>query len=164
MEPSLRVLVLIAQTQAGMWRRNGYSLLNQVRVQPVLLSYACKTSCPVVHLFNFDKFQIHFYHNVRFTSEMFDRDILMIQVGICSNVRRRILVPSPGLLGVDPLGFHHHLVTSGRGGDVGSESFSDPSAAQVWSSQLDQVQKKQMRRRLFFLNNHGVSVERNPFS
>ena len=31
MEPSLRVLVMIAQTQAGMWRRNGYSLLNQVR-------------------------------------------------------------------------------------------------------------------------------------
>ena len=30
MEPSLRVLVMIAQTQAGMWRRNGYSLLNQV--------------------------------------------------------------------------------------------------------------------------------------
>ena len=29
-EPSLRTQVLISQTQAGMWRRNGYSLLNQV--------------------------------------------------------------------------------------------------------------------------------------
>ena len=30
MEPPLRVQVMIAQTQAGMWRRNGYALLNQV--------------------------------------------------------------------------------------------------------------------------------------
>ena len=29
-ETPLRALVMIAQTQAGMWRRNGYSLLNQV--------------------------------------------------------------------------------------------------------------------------------------
>lgn len=30
MEPALRVIVMIAQQQAGMWRRNGYSLINQV--------------------------------------------------------------------------------------------------------------------------------------
>jgi E3 ubiquitin-protein ligase UBR2 len=29
-EPPLRIQVMVAQTQAGMWRRNGYSLLNQV--------------------------------------------------------------------------------------------------------------------------------------
>lgn len=30
-EPPLRVQVLIAQSQAGLWRRNGYALLNQVQ-------------------------------------------------------------------------------------------------------------------------------------
>ena len=29
-ELPLRVQVIVAQTQAGMWRRNGYALLNQV--------------------------------------------------------------------------------------------------------------------------------------
>ncbi|KAI0239314.1 E3 ubiquitin-protein ligase UBR2 [Lamellibrachia satsuma] len=52
-EPSLRTQVLISQTQAGMWRRNGYSLLNQ----------------------------IYFYHNVRCCSEMYDKDVTMLQTG-----------------------------------------------------------------------------------
>ncbi|XP_025104449.1 E3 ubiquitin-protein ligase UBR2-like [Pomacea canaliculata] len=30
LEPALRVQVLVAQAQAGMWRRNGFSLLNQI--------------------------------------------------------------------------------------------------------------------------------------
>ncbi|KAL8590352.1 hypothetical protein ACOMHN_006468 [Nucella lapillus] len=52
MEPALKVQVLIAQTQAGMWRRNGFSLLNQ----------------------------IYFYHNVRCREEMYNKDIIMIQM------------------------------------------------------------------------------------
>ncbi|KAL5008356.1 hypothetical protein ScPMuIL_013937 [Solemya velum] len=52
-ELSLRSQVMIAQTQAGMWRRNGYSLLNQ----------------------------IFFYHNVKCRAEMYDKDIVMLQVG-----------------------------------------------------------------------------------
>ncbi len=52
-EPSLRTQVMIAQTQATMWRRNGYSLLNQ----------------------------IYFYHNVKCRTEMFDKDITMLQAG-----------------------------------------------------------------------------------
>ncbi|XP_074663047.1 E3 ubiquitin-protein ligase UBR2-like [Tubulanus polymorphus] len=52
-EPGLRAQVMIAQTQAGMWRRNGYSLLNQ----------------------------IFFYSNVRCRTEMYDRDIQIIQAG-----------------------------------------------------------------------------------
>ncbi|XP_070180013.1 E3 ubiquitin-protein ligase UBR2-like isoform X1 [Littorina saxatilis] len=52
MEPALRVQVLIAQTQAGMWRRNGFSLLNQ----------------------------IYFYHNVRCREEMYNKDIIMLQI------------------------------------------------------------------------------------
>ncbi|KAK3092305.1 hypothetical protein FSP39_001069, partial [Pinctada imbricata] len=52
MEPPLRVQVMIAQTQAGMWRRNGYALLNQ----------------------------IFFYHNVKCRREMFDKDIVMLQI------------------------------------------------------------------------------------
>ncbi|XP_041351534.1 E3 ubiquitin-protein ligase UBR2-like isoform X2 [Gigantopelta aegis] len=52
LEPPLRAQVMIAQTQAGMWRRNGFALLNQ----------------------------IFFYHNVRCRGEMYDRDILMLQI------------------------------------------------------------------------------------
>jgi E3 ubiquitin-protein ligase UBR2 len=52
-EPSMRCQVMIAQTQASMWRRNGYSLLNQ----------------------------IYFYHNVRCRTEMYDKDITMLQSG-----------------------------------------------------------------------------------
>ena len=51
MEYPLRTLVMIAQFRAGMWRRNGYSLVNQV----------------------------YFYHNVRLREEMYDRDIQMLQ-------------------------------------------------------------------------------------
>ncbi|XP_048259504.1 E3 ubiquitin-protein ligase UBR2-like isoform X2 [Haliotis rufescens] len=53
MEAPLRTQVMIAQTQAGMWRRNGFALLNQ----------------------------IFFYHNVRCRGEMYDRDIAMLQIG-----------------------------------------------------------------------------------
>lgn len=44
---------MIAQVHAGMWRRNGYAILNQ----------------------------LYFYHNVRCRSEMLDRDIVMLQIG-----------------------------------------------------------------------------------
>ena len=52
-EPVLRAQVLIAQVHAGMWRRNGYGLLNQ----------------------------LYFYHNVKCRTEMFDRDMNLLQVG-----------------------------------------------------------------------------------
>ncbi|XP_024945572.1 E3 ubiquitin-protein ligase UBR2 isoform X2 [Cephus cinctus] len=52
-EPILRTQAMISQVHAGMWRRNGYSLLNQ----------------------------LYFYHNVRCRSEMLDRDIVLLQVG-----------------------------------------------------------------------------------
>lgn len=44
---------MISQVHAGMWRRNGYSLLNQ----------------------------LYFYHNVKCRSEMLDRDIVLLQTG-----------------------------------------------------------------------------------
>lgn len=53
MEYPLRTQVMVAQVHAGMWRRNGYSLLNQ----------------------------IYFYRNVRCRSEMYDRDVVMLQLG-----------------------------------------------------------------------------------
>ncbi|CAK9304522.1 unnamed protein product [Gordionus sp. m RMFG-2023] len=53
MEYPMRTLVLCAQVQAGMWRRNGYSLLNQV----------------------------YLYHNAKWRSLMYDRDIAMLQIG-----------------------------------------------------------------------------------
>ncbi|XP_017289937.1 E3 ubiquitin-protein ligase UBR2 isoform X2 [Kryptolebias marmoratus] len=52
-ELPLRCLVLCAQVHAGMWRRNGFSLINQ----------------------------IYYYHNVKCRMEMFDKDIIMLQVG-----------------------------------------------------------------------------------
>ena len=52
MEPVLRTQVVIAQVNAGMWRRNGFYLSNQ----------------------------IYFYHNVRCRQEMLDRDIMLLQI------------------------------------------------------------------------------------
>ncbi|CAB0016925.1 unnamed protein product [Nesidiocoris tenuis] len=52
-EPVLRTQVMIAQVHSGMWRRNGYSLSNQ----------------------------IFFYHNVKCRGEMLDRDIVLLQFG-----------------------------------------------------------------------------------
>ncbi|XP_043259405.1 E3 ubiquitin-protein ligase UBR2 [Colletes gigas] len=52
-EPVLAAQVMISQVHAGMWRRNGYSLLSQ----------------------------LYFYHNVKCRSEMLDRDIILLQVG-----------------------------------------------------------------------------------
>uniref|UniRef100_A0A8C8SCN8 E3 ubiquitin-protein ligase n=1 Tax=Pelusios castaneus TaxID=367368 RepID=A0A8C8SCN8_9SAUR len=53
-EHPLRCLVLCAQVHAGMWRRNGFSLVNQ----------------------------IYYYHNVKCRREMFDKDIIMLQTGL----------------------------------------------------------------------------------
>ncbi|KAG5890458.1 hypothetical protein JTB14_031270 [Gonioctena quinquepunctata] len=53
MEPILRAQVMIAQVHAGMWRRNGYALLNT----------------------------LFFYHNVKCRTEMLDRDISLLQIG-----------------------------------------------------------------------------------
>jgi E3 ubiquitin-protein ligase UBR2 len=52
-EPSLRALCLTIQTNIGLWKRNGFSLLSQV----------------------------YFYSNIKCRQEMFDRDILALQVG-----------------------------------------------------------------------------------
>uniref|UniRef100_A0A8D0L320 E3 ubiquitin-protein ligase n=1 Tax=Sphenodon punctatus TaxID=8508 RepID=A0A8D0L320_SPHPU len=52
-EHPLRCLVLCAQVHAGMLRRNGFSLVNQ----------------------------IYYYHNVKCRREMFDKDIVMLQTG-----------------------------------------------------------------------------------
>lgn len=52
-EPVLCTLTMIAQVHAGLWRRNGYSLINQ----------------------------LYFYRNVKCRSEMLDRDIVILQIG-----------------------------------------------------------------------------------
>ncbi|XP_045150705.1 E3 ubiquitin-protein ligase UBR2 [Echinops telfairi] len=53
-EHPLRCFVLCAQVHAGMWRRNGFSLVNQ----------------------------IYYYHNVKCRREMFDKDVIMLQTGV----------------------------------------------------------------------------------
>lgn len=52
-EPVLCTLTMIAQVHAGLWRRNGYSLLNQ----------------------------LYFYRNVKCRAEMLDRDVVVLQIG-----------------------------------------------------------------------------------
>lgn len=52
-EPVLCTRTMISQVYAGMWRRNGYSLLNQ----------------------------LYFYRNVKCRSEMLDRDTVILQMG-----------------------------------------------------------------------------------
>ncbi|XP_058445563.1 E3 ubiquitin-protein ligase UBR1-like [Malaya genurostris] len=52
-EPVLCTRTMISQVYAGMWRRNGYSLLNQ----------------------------LYFYRNVKCRYEMLDRDIAILQIG-----------------------------------------------------------------------------------
>lgn len=52
MEYPLRTLAMVAQVQAGMWRRNGYAVINQV----------------------------HHYFNVKCRAIMFDKDVIMLQV------------------------------------------------------------------------------------
>ncbi|XP_032673468.1 E3 ubiquitin-protein ligase UBR2 [Odontomachus brunneus] len=52
-EPVLTAQVMISQVYSGMWRRNGYSVLNQ----------------------------LYFYHSVKCRHEMLDRDIILLQVG-----------------------------------------------------------------------------------
>lgn len=52
-EPVLCTMAMVAQVHAGFWRRNGYSLLNQ----------------------------LYFYRNVKCRAEMLDRDIVAMQIG-----------------------------------------------------------------------------------
>lgn len=52
-EPVLCTQTMIAQVHSGLWRRNGYSLLNQ----------------------------LYFYRNVKCRTEMLDRDVVVLQVG-----------------------------------------------------------------------------------
>ncbi|XP_062536364.1 E3 ubiquitin-protein ligase UBR1 [Armigeres subalbatus] len=52
-EPVLSTRTMISQVYAGMWRRNGYSLLNQ----------------------------LYFYRNVKCRYEMLDRDVVILQIG-----------------------------------------------------------------------------------
>ncbi|CAB3225335.1 unnamed protein product [Arctia plantaginis] len=52
-EPVLQTMAMIGQVHAGMWRRNGFALINQ----------------------------LYFYQNVKCRAEMLDRDVVMLQVG-----------------------------------------------------------------------------------
>nr|XP_049697374.1 E3 ubiquitin-protein ligase UBR1 isoform X6 [Helicoverpa armigera] len=52
-EPVLQTMAMIGQVHAGMWRRNGFALINQ----------------------------LYFYQNVKCRAEMLDRDVVMLQIG-----------------------------------------------------------------------------------
>ncbi|PZC74297.1 hypothetical protein B5X24_HaOG207989 [Helicoverpa armigera] len=53
LEPVLQTMAMIGQVHAGMWRRNGFALINQ----------------------------LYFYQNVKCRAEMLDRDVVMLQIG-----------------------------------------------------------------------------------
>lgn len=63
-EPSIRALVLVYQTNNGFWKRNGFSLLSQV----------------------------YFYSNIKCRHEMFDRDVLCLQMGLAQMDPNEFLV------------------------------------------------------------------------
>ena len=63
-EEAIRIQVLCAQHVAGLWKRNGYSLSNQ----------------------------IYYYSNVKCRREMYDRDILALQVGASLTPAQTFLV------------------------------------------------------------------------
>ncbi|XP_069773436.1 E3 ubiquitin-protein ligase UBR1 isoform X2 [Narcine bancroftii] len=64
MDYPLRCLVLMSQVSADMWRRNGFSLVNQV----------------------------YYYRNVKCREEMFDKDIIMLQIAASIMEPNRFLI------------------------------------------------------------------------
>lgn len=64
MECPLQVQVLMAQAHAVMWKRNGISLISQ----------------------------LHYYHNIRFRREMYDKDILALQIAAAMMDNNQFLI------------------------------------------------------------------------
>ena len=48
MQPAVHTLVLVAQSQAGMWRRNGYSLQNQVTCLIIIMTTTLLTDTVII--------------------------------------------------------------------------------------------------------------------
>ncbi len=82
MEPSLRCTVLVAQVQAGLWRRNGYSLVDQVEAVRASHNSYLKKKMPFLIPIVLSSFpQVRVYHDPRCRKEMYDQDMLMLQLG-----------------------------------------------------------------------------------
>lgn len=79
-ELPLRCLVLCAQVHAGMWRRNGFSLINQVSDSETVKVFGFRSWAVCGSINGGVVFQIYYYHNVKCRVEMFDKDIIMLQV------------------------------------------------------------------------------------
>ena len=83
-EHSLRCLVLVAQVSAEMWRRNGLSLVSQVGQQwfPIIYIYLPQWSVQGGDsLWAVPSSQVYYYQDVKCRDEMYDKDVLMLQVG-----------------------------------------------------------------------------------
>ena len=76
-----------------MWRRNGFSLINQVSDAERSTAVSQHTqSVSSIKLFQTNLvcvFQIYYYHNVKCRVEMFDKDIVMLQVYTITATRIR---------------------------------------------------------------------------
>lgn len=98
-EPALRCVVLAAQVSAEMWRRNGLSLVSQVYSIIVILGRGgvffllCMTLIINVYrelILACSCGQVYYYQDVKCRDEMYDKDILMLQVCCCQS---RSLLP-----------------------------------------------------------------------
>lgn len=74
-EHPLRCVVLAAQVSAEMWRRNGLSLVSQVNnCLFVVARYILRTLNKIFHE------QVYYYQDVKCRDEMYDKDVIMLQV------------------------------------------------------------------------------------
>lgn len=90
-EHPLRCVVLAAQVSAEMWRRNGLSLVSQVNSYAHFFygssGHGFSSLCLLL-LFSYQLMhvvvspqQVYYYQDVKCRDEMYDKDILMLQVG-----------------------------------------------------------------------------------
>ncbi len=85
MEPALRMTVLAAQVHAGMWRRNGYSLVDQVSAGRLCSrhiqgrgkakEFRCNLWMELLYAL-----QVRIYRDPRCRKEMYDQDITILQL------------------------------------------------------------------------------------
>lgn len=80
-EHPLRCIVLAAQVSAEMWRRNGLSLVSQVRFVSLLKSFLNYLLTEINNNKSTLYEQVYYYQDVKCRDEMYDKDVIMLQVG-----------------------------------------------------------------------------------
>lgn len=81
-----------------MWRRNGFSLINQVS-DSICSAAVCSSVAASLSKSDMFVLQIYYYHNVKCRVEMFDKDVIMLQVELHFNT---LYLHSCGLMRIAP--------------------------------------------------------------